>query len=36
VRDALGRPGPSLVEVLIDPDVNAWTFPLFQQFEVEE
>jgi acetolactate synthase-1/2/3 large subunit len=36
VRDALGRPGPSVVEVVIDPDVNAWTFPLFQQFEVEE
>jgi acetolactate synthase-1/2/3 large subunit len=36
VRDALGRPGPSLVEVVIDPEVNAWTFPLFQQFEVEE
>jgi hypothetical protein len=30
------RPGPFLVEVVIDPDVNAWTFPLFQQFEVEE
>lgn len=30
------RPGPYLVEVLIDPSVNAWTFPLFQQFEVEE
>jgi acetolactate synthase-1/2/3 large subunit len=36
VREALGRPGPSVVEVVIDPDVNAWTFPLFQQFEVEE
>lgn len=36
VRGAIGRRGPFLVEVVIDPDVNAWTFPLFQQFEVEE
>lgn len=36
VAEALGRLGPSLVEVVIDPDVNAWTFPLFRQFEVEE
>jgi len=36
VQDAVRRPGPFLVEVVIDPEVNAWTFPLFQQFEVAE
>lgn len=36
VAEAMGRPGPSLVEAMIDPDINAWTFPLFRQFEVEE
>jgi acetolactate synthase-1/2/3 large subunit len=36
VRSAIGRPGPFLVEAVIDPDVNAWTFPLFQQYELEE
>jgi acetolactate synthase-1/2/3 large subunit len=36
VTHAIGRSGPYLVEVLIDPGVNAWTFPLFRQFEVEE
>lgn len=35
VREAFDRPGPSVVEVVIDPDVNAWTYPLFQQYEVE-
>ncbi len=36
VASAIDRRSPYLVEVLIDPNVNAWTFPLFQQFEVEE
>lgn len=36
VGAAVERAAPSLVEVLIDPSVSAWTFPLFQQFEVEE
>jgi acetolactate synthase I/II/III large subunit len=36
VRRAVGRRRPFLVEVVIDPEANAWTFPLFQQFEVEE
>jgi acetolactate synthase I/II/III large subunit len=36
VSGAICRSGPFLVEVVIDPEVNAWTFPLFQQFEVEE
>lgn len=36
VEAAVDRMGPYLVEVLIDPNVNAWTFPLFRQFEVEE
>lgn len=36
VEQALAQPGPSLVEAVIDPDVNAWTFPLFRHFEVEE
>ena len=26
--------GPFLIEVMIDPDVNAWAFELFRQYEV--
>lgn len=36
VAEALRSPGPSLVEAVIDPDISAWTFPLFRQFEVEQ
>lgn len=35
VEQGLRQPGPFLVEAIIDPEVNAWTFPLFRQFEVE-
>ena len=34
VADALGRPRPFLVDARIDPDLNVWTYPLFQQYEV--
>lgn len=35
VEQGLRQPGPFLVEAIIDPEANAWTFPLFRQFEVE-
>lgn len=34
VEAALCSDSPWLVEAAIDPDVNAWTYPLFQQYEI--
>ena len=34
VHGALRSGRPSLVEALIDPSVNAWTFPLFRRYEI--
>lgn len=34
VADALSRPRPFLIDAQIDPDLNVWTYPLFQQYEV--
>jgi acetolactate synthase-1/2/3 large subunit len=36
VSAAVASRRPFVVEVVIDPDVNAWTYPLFQQYELEE
>jgi acetolactate synthase-1/2/3 large subunit len=36
VRAAVQKPGPFVVEAVQDPAVNAWTFPLFRQYELEE
>jgi len=36
VADAVASKRAHVVEVVIDPNVNAWTFPLFQQYELEE
>jgi acetolactate synthase I/II/III large subunit len=36
VRTGLAARRPYLVDVLIDPDVNAWTFPAFQPYDPEE
>ncbi|MCC6792732.1 MAG: thiamine pyrophosphate-binding protein [Thermomicrobiales bacterium] len=35
VAHALAANEPWLVDAAIDPDVNAWTFPLFKRYEVE-
>lgn len=34
ISAALASGHPWLVEALIDPEVNAWTFPLFRRYEV--
>jgi acetolactate synthase-1/2/3 large subunit len=36
VRTGLATDGPYLVDVVIDSDVNAWTFPAFQPFSAED
>jgi acetolactate synthase-1/2/3 large subunit len=36
VAEAVQSARPHVVEVVIDPTVNAWTFPLFKQYELEE
>ena len=34
VRDALSSKRPTLVEAMIDRDVNAWTYPWFRRYEI--
>ena len=34
VQAAFASQRPWLVEALIDPEVNAWTFPLFRRYEI--
>jgi acetolactate synthase I/II/III large subunit len=34
IQEALSRPKPTLVEAMIDRDVNAWTYPSFRRFEL--
>lgn len=34
IDEALNRPKPTLVEVMIDRDVNAWTYPWFRRYEL--
>src|SRR5262249_18321765 len=34
VRNAFASGKPWLVEAMIDPGVNAWTFPLFRRYEI--
>jgi acetolactate synthase I/II/III large subunit len=36
VRRGLETSGPYLVDAIIDPDVNAWTFPAFSPFNPED
>ena len=36
VKEALASNQPWLVDAAIDPDVNAWTFPAFKRYEVED
>jgi acetolactate synthase I/II/III large subunit len=36
VRRGVEADGPYLVDVIIDPDVNAWTFPAFSPFNAED
>ena len=36
VKEALAANQPWLVDAAIDPDVNAWTFPAFKRYEVED
>jgi acetolactate synthase-1/2/3 large subunit len=36
VRKGLAMDGPYLIDVVLDPDVNAWTFPAFQPFGAED
>jgi hypothetical protein len=33
VREALKSGKPTLVEAMIDRDVNAWTYPSFRRYE---
>jgi acetolactate synthase I/II/III large subunit len=34
IREALKRQKPTLVEAMIDRDVNAWTYPSFRRYEL--
>ncbi|MBB4663847.1 thiamine pyrophosphate-binding protein [Conexibacter arvalis] len=36
VRAAIAKPGPYVVEVVQDPEINAWTYPLFKSYELED
>jgi acetolactate synthase-1/2/3 large subunit len=36
VANAVATPGPFVVEVVQDPAINAWTYPLFASYELED
>jgi len=36
LRRTVGTGRPYLVDVVIDPTVNAWTFPAFQPFDPQD
>lgn len=36
VATAIAKPGPFVVEVVQDPEINAWTYPLFASYELED